>query len=315
LGTIGVELTITCTPALGGAVVPAEALSTISASSQSQATQRGISNNAKGRLNGNAGGQNFMTNNAMFFSTQNLPGAASEFGNPDWSGWISAEGRKYSGTLDGWSADVVMGVDKLVADDLIIGGLLGYGRVDLDSATQSAEVSSVSVGAYFAKRFQDALFLDGFISVARPDYTIDGASFSAKRTSVALTLSGSYIGDKVKVTPSGTLSAYREKLPAYTGSGGAVAANAIDNVNLNIGAKFEPLAEMANGILPYISLSADYGSSSSAISGKQSFFSPRIGVGFGAELGTGYLSIDLDAGKVHEDVRDVGLRASYEFTF
>lgn len=310
------DITVTCTPAaLATPSTLSNTASTIGATSQTNATRTGISNNAKGRLNSNATTRNLVTSNAMFFSTQNLPGAAGKFGNPDWSAWVSVEGRSYSGDLEGWSADIVTGVDKLVRDDLIIGALLGYGRVDVKNATQAAEVTSIALGAYFAKRFQNDIFLDGFISIARPDYVVDGASFTSQRSSLALSLSGDFVGGKVKVTPSGKLSTYREKLPAYTGSGGAVAAHSVKNLNLNIGVKIEPLTVMANGILPYISLGADYGSNDSVLSGNQSFFSPRIGAGFGVDLGGGYLSVDVDAGKVQKGVRDVGLRANYEFSF
>lgn len=314
------SLTISCTLAADVGAQTSSALLTntasiIGANSQINATYTGVSNNAKGRLNGNSTTRNLVTNNTLFFSSQNLPGADKKFGNPDWSAWVSAEGRSYSGSIDGWSADIVTGVDKLVRDDLIIGALLGVGRVEVRNATQSADVNSVAVGAYFAKRFQNDLFLDGFISVARPDYKVDGASFNSNRSSLALSLTGSFTGDKVKLTPSGTLSAYREKLPAYVGNSGAVASSDVSNLNLNIGAKIESLAAMANGILPYISLSVDYGSYDNGLSGSQSFFAPRIGVGFGADLGGGYLSVDLDAGEVQDDIRDFGLRASYEFNF
>jgi hypothetical protein len=82
-----------------------------------------------------------------------------------------------------------------------------------------------------------------------------------------------------------------------------------------LGAKVEPLAATASGILPYISLGLDYGSNTGTISGTSAFMSPRIGVGGGMDIASGHLSVDVDAGKVQEGVRDLGLRATYEFSF
>jgi hypothetical protein len=283
--------------------------STISAGSQIAAAGNGVFNNAQNRLNG--GGSNFATRNTVFLSTKNMPGAASQLGNPDWNAWISAEGRNYNGGFDGSSADVVLGLDKLISSNVIVGGMLAYGRTDIQDATQRTQVTSLASGAYLASRLRGDLFLDGFITYARPDYTVGANSFTATRTAVSLSLSGSYSGGSYLVTPFGKLSGYREAQPAYA----AVAANDITSFNASLGAKVEPLAPMANGMLPYISLAADYGSKTSTVNGTQSFTSPRVGLGFGMATGGGYLSVDLDAGRVQSDVRDVGLRATYEFSF
>ncbi len=295
----------------GGAIT--EATSNIGANSQTDASSTGVSNNTQNRLGG--GRDNTASQNRVFLSTQNLPGAQSQFGQPDWNAWIAAEGRSYQGGFDGWSGDVVAGVDTLISNDLLVGALLAYGRVDITSGATRSEVTSLAIGAYFAKRFGGDLFLDGFVSVARPEYQTQGTTFNSNRVSASMTLTGSYTGGRFNVTPFGKLSGYRETLPAFFGTGGAVAANTVSNVTLNVGAKVEPLAPLASGILPYISLSADAASNTSTLGGSTSFVSPRIGVGFGAALGGGYLSVDLDAGKVRENVRDMGLRATYEFTF
>ena len=82
-----------------------------------------------------------------------------------------------------------------------------------------------------------------------------------------------------------------------------------------LGAKVEPVAALASGILPYVSLGLDYGTNTSTTAGTSAFISPRIGVGGGMGIGSGYLSVDLNAGKVQEGVRGLGLRATYEFSF
>jgi hypothetical protein len=310
------RLTISCTVAPTGASA-ADALvttaSVIGASGQTNATRTGISSNTQNRLNG--GGGNTATRNSIFLSTQNLPGAQSQFGQPEWNAWISAEGRSYSGDFDGWTGNAVAGLDTLISNDLLVGALLAYGRTDIQSATQQTEITSVALGAYFAKRLQSDLFLDGFVSVARPEYQTQGTAFSSSRTSASLSLTGNYTGGALNVTPFAKFGAYSEQQPAYTGTGGAVAANDITNISVALGAKVEPLAATASGILPYISLGLDYGSNTGTISGTSAFMSPRIGVGGGMDIASGHLSVDVDAGKVQEGVRDLGLRATYEFSF
>ena len=283
--------------------------STLSATSQIRTTGFGVSSNGQNRLNG--GGGNGATRNTVFLSTQSLPGAQSQFDAPDWNAWISAEGRRYDGGFDGSSADVVVGVDNLISGNLIAGALLSYGRTDVRDATQRTQVTSLAVGAYFATRLQGDLFLDGFLTYGRPEYTVGANSFTATRTALSLSLSGNYSGGTFSVTPFGKLTGYREAQPVF----GAVAANDISSLNASLGAKVEPLAPMANGVLPYISLAADYGSKTSTANGTETFSSPRMGLGFGMATGGGYLSMDLDAGKVQSDVRDMGLRATYEFSF
>jgi hypothetical protein len=86
--------------------------SNLGANSQTNATGSGVSNNTRGRLNGNGASRNLINGNGFFLSTQNMPSGSSDFRNPDWSAWVSGEGRGYSGTLNGRSADIVVGVDK-----------------------------------------------------------------------------------------------------------------------------------------------------------------------------------------------------------
>jgi hypothetical protein len=156
--------------------------SVIGANSQTNATRTDISNNTQNRLNG--GGGNTATCNSVFLSTQNLTGAQSQFGQHEWNAWVSLEGR-----------------------------------TDIQNATQRTEITSVALGAYFAKRVQSDLLLDGFISVARPEYQTQDTTFTSNRTSASLSLTGSYTSGAWSVTPFAKFGAYSEQQPAYTGTG------------------------------------------------------------------------------------------------
>lgn len=62
-------------------------------------------------------------------------------------------------------------------------------------------------------------------------------------------------------------------------------------------------------------VAADHGYTNTTAAGTDTFFYPRIGFGFGMQLGKGALSVDVDAGKVRSDTRDFGARFTYEMSF
>ena len=82
-----------------------------------------------------------------------------------------------------------------------------------------------------------------------------------------------------------------------------------------MGLRVDAAAPMSNGFLPYASLAADFGRSTSTAAGGEDFVAPRVAVGFTTDLGNGQLGFDLDAGKVGSGTRDVGVSLRYEMTF
>lgn len=277
---------------------------------QTSAVQTATSRNTQARLNGN-GPRNSASRNSVFLSTSNLPGADSQLGQAEFNGWVSVEGRQLSGATTGNTFDVVFGVDRLISNRLIVGALIAYGRQDLTSGTTNTQVNSPSVGAYFASRLQGDWLADGYVSVARPAYDVGGATFTANRVSGAFGLTGNYDAYGMGMSPFAKVNGYRESQPAY----GAVAANDITRFNASVGTRVSPLAELDGGILPYISVAVDFGVTDSTAGGRDSYWAPRLGAGFSTELGAGFLSVDMDAGRIRSDVTDIGLRATYEFTF
>ncbi len=277
---------------------------------QTTAVQTATSRNTQARLNGN-GPRNSATRNSVFLSTSNLPGADSQLGQAEFNGWVSVEGRQLSGATTGITLDLVFGVDRLISNRLIVGALIAYGRQDLTTGSTSTQVNSPSVGAYFASRLQGDWLADGYLSVARPAYDVGGTTFTASRVSGAFGLTGHYDAYGMDMSPFAKVNGYREAQPAY----GTVAANDITRFNASVGTRVSPLEELDGGILPYISIAVDFGVTDSTAGGRDSYWAPRLGAGFSTELGAGYLSVDMDAGRIRSNVTDIGLRATYEFTF
>jgi len=274
--------------------------------------QTGTGNNSRSRLGGTS--SNIVSRSQLFLSTQNLSNNSME--RPELNVWISAEGRHYSGGYDGYSADVVVGTDKLFSDNFLAGLMLAYGHVDINDATDNAVANSPAVGAYFATKFAGDLILDGYVSYARPEYNLNGATFKSDRVSVSLAVSGEYRTGNLNIRPFASVSGYSESQPSYTGTGGAVAANDIKDYKASLGARFEMSSALGStGMTPYMSGAVDYGHSKSTAKGTTNFTAPRLGFGMSGPVGEGYLSLDLDGGKVTSDTYDVGIRANYEFKF
>lgn len=291
--------------------LPAVQGSEFSANSQSRSINTGIGNNARSRL---SGGGNQVTRNQVFISTQNL--GKSQLETPEWNAWVSVEGRKYNGGQSGYSADVVVGADKLFSDNFLAGFLLSVDRTDITGAGGRSEVTSQALGAYFASRVSDGLFLDGYLSFSNPKNQTGGATFRSSRTMVGLSLTGTYQMASGTLRPFARVNGYSEKQPAYTGGGGPVAANNVNSYVAAVGARYEPSAEFGTtGLKPYFSAALDYNHIGSTIAGTTKFTYPRVGMGLSGPVGAGNLSLDLDGGKFNTTTYDFGLRATYEFKF
>ncbi|MBV0913626.1 autotransporter outer membrane beta-barrel domain-containing protein [Anianabacter salinae] len=254
-----------------------------------------------------------MTRDGLFFSTQGTPG---QVGRSDYNAWISAEGRFYSGAVTGFSGDLVGGVDFLIGSRMIVGALAAYNHMELSTTTTQASVNAAAVGGYFASRLDTNLYLDGYLSVAFPNYIVPGASFSATRYSASLNLTGEIERGLYRLEPFAQFKGFTEGQPAYTGTAGAVGTNDITSYTLSMGGRLTATAnEGTGGIVPYVSLALDYRMISSTLAGTDTFLAPRFGVGGQMAVGRGALSLDLDTGRVRSDTTDIGGRVTYEFVF
>ncbi len=313
----GTDAVITCTPkptATAPANVPTtlgNTLGVLSGNSQTTATQVGINKNTQNRLGG--GGANTVTRNDLFFSTQGAPG---QVGRSDYNAWVFAEGRFYSGAVTGFSGDLVGGMDFQLNPRTIVGALAAYNYMDLSTAATQAIVNAPAFGGYFATRLDTNLYLDGYLSVAFPNYTVPGATFSATRYSTSLNLTGEIERGVYRLEPFAQFKGFTEAQPAFTGTTGATGANNISSYTLSTGARLTATAnEGTGGIVPYVSVALDYRSLTSTLTGVDTFLAPRLGVGGTMELGGGALSLDLDTGRVRSDTTDIGGRLTYEFAF
>lgn len=297
----GSPFAVTCTPGAGGSAF---------IDTQTGAIQTAVAQNTQGRLRG-TGPANRASVNGVFLSTSNLPGAQNRFGQPEVNGWLAVDARRLDGATTGSSVDITVGVDRLLSTRLLVGALVAYGRQDTTTGATRAQVNSPAIGGYFAAHLQGDWLADGYLALARPAYDVNGATFTASRVSAALGISGNYQHGGLDISPFAKMNASSEAQPAN----GAVAANTVTNLKASVGGRIEPLAALQSGVLPYISVAVDYGMNDSTAGGRDTFFAPRLGLGFSMALGGGFLNVDMDGGRIRSNVTDLGVRATYEMSF
>lgn len=288
-------------------------LATISASAQGGAISRGASSGASDQFGEGGGVQ--VTRSTVFVSTQGLSNTQPTFGTADWTAWVSAETRLYSGGNDGDSYDFVAGIGRRVHDDLIVGGLVAYGKTDLSVGGQLVENRSPAIAAYLAQRFGDDLRLDLSLAYARPEYRVTNGTFTASRQMINVGLRGSHAVGGIDLQPFARLAAYSEDQPSYSTPGGTVPRNEISAANLNLGGRIAPRSALSNGMLPYLSLAAEFNHRESTIGGTNTLWSSRLGVGMSMTFDQGFLTVDFDAGRMLDNTEDYGLKLAYQWNF
>ena len=206
----------------------------------------------------------------------------------------------------------MIGIDRKFSESFLAGVLIGYSDVDITEGASFADGKSLAIGPYFGAKLSENLLLDGFVTTARPDYTTNNGSFKSKRTSYGLSLRGFLESGSTLITPAIELRGFSEDQPAY----GTVAANKITSSNARASVRFDFPAMFGGAeTVPYFSLGADHGRSSSTATGKSDFTSGRFGLGLSDTSGPGTLTLDMDYGKVRSDVHDFGIRMRYLISF
>ena len=285
---------------------------TVSASSQTFATTLGIGANTQARFQT---GANAASGGHLFVSTSNL--ATNPAMAPEWNAWASYEGRGYSGGISGASFDFVGGIDRMVAPELFVGILGGYGRSFVTDTGTAKDSSSPMIGGYFGANVGQNLVLDGFLSYAQPSYQISGAQFEASRLSAGVTLTGQIERPRVVLEPFLHAHGYQENQPGYTTGGGTVIApNATATMMGSLGLRVKLVSkDQPSKLIPYFSAATDFKRADSSLTGTDLVTAPRFGFGLSGHLGKGQVSLDIDLGKTRSDTFDQGVKLGYKFKF
>jgi hypothetical protein len=204
----------------------------------------------------------------------------------------------------------------LISNDLLVGMLFGYGRIAVSEGGVSASALSPMIGVYVGSRTQSGLVIDAFATTARPVTSTAGTSFASNRHAIGLTITGQTQFNGHDLKPFLNAKGFVENQPAYTGTGGAVAANSIQSTTISAGVTMNfdtPL--VGTELKPFISGAMDYRRRTSTLNGTDTLFYPRIGFGLSGPLQGGQFSFSVDAGKSRSDTFDVGALLKLVFSF
>lgn len=274
---------------------------------QAGVTQTAISTNIAGRFGGTgfaAGPSN------IFVSTRGLDTAIAQLGEPELNAWAALDARRFSGASTGDSHNVTFGIDRLVSPDLVIGAFAGVNDQTVTEGGLTTATLAPLYGVYAARRYRDNIFINGYLGIGQPKYTTGPITFTAKRRVLSLSLIGEYQAGKMMLSPTTTILASQEVMPASSG-----AADTLHNLQAKFGLRAQPIQRMANGMLPYASLAVEYREQGSDLAGIDSFVRPRLGLGFDWQLPAGALRADLDYGAVNSGTNDLGASLIYDFKF
>ena len=281
----------------------------ISLATQQQSLTRALSQNFRARFGG-AGST--VSRNGLYFSTQDMPGNR---GTPmEYTAWGSLTGRVYRDGLEGHSVDFVVGADRFVAPETLVGLMFGGGVTELeDNDGNSASAHSFLVGTYGAHQYASGLMTDGYLAYSGANYEADGIDIDTDRFLIGVSLSGEMVQPTGVLTPRMRLDAAWEQFPDDIDE---VAGGTARRAVLGIGARYDwTTLIVGTGLSPFVSADMEFGWSESANGTSDKFASPRIGLGVSGVLAGGSLSTGFDIGRTTSETYDYGLRLSYAFTF
>lgn len=291
-------ITVTCEPASAATGVKKEAaVGALTAGAGTTAIGGGINSAMSSRKGGSGVAA---SQNGVFFATQ---GDAE-----DAQVWVSLEGRKFSGDIDGDGAELSFGADFEAGPGAYIGFVVSAGEYDLTTATDTINVKSVSYGPYFSTEIDDTWSVDGFITFADPEYDVSGTAYTAQRRSGQLRVTADYTWQNMDVASHLSFGGFREDHPAA----GSNAAFDVSSTSGSLGTTV--MFDAGGGLRPYVSLAAEFNRLDDGTT-ESEHFSPRVGLGLSYDSAKGTTTLDIDGGETLEGTRDYGLRVGHSFQF
>lgn len=235
--------------------------------------------------------------------------------------WVSAAGKTFNGTTEGFQNEAVAGVDVYFGDSSLAGAYFGLGKSSRKALAYGSPTEIVArvIGLYYAHQYADTTILHFYAGGGQADYRVDGTPVDGDRYMAGIDVSKSVEGlDAATFVPFGKVLVASDKLPAFV-DGGLVSHNAatILGATVTAGGRLEykdPI--LGTALLPYVSLGLDYiYVDSDSPAGISRTWGPRLEAGVSGPVGTGLLSVDLHAAKADTDTRDVGGALTYSFGF
>jgi hypothetical protein len=228
-----------------------------------------------------------------------------------YTGVFSAGAQITTGNFSGNMQALVLGADRGLSDGSFLGIMLQLGQSEVTAPfSPKVERREILIGPYFASSLGSDMFLDGYILVGQPDYTVGSSPSNGESLQGAVTISkGIEQGGRNYVLYS-SLSIKREE---------PVPAQEIDATILTIGGSM--LSEdkrIANGWRQnYARLEVDFGAYDDNIgTGPIKYIAPRLTIGTDIALDSGgTINLSANASAASDATYIFGLRAAYNVQF
>jgi outer membrane autotransporter protein len=192
----------------------------------------------------------------------------------EWNAWVNFGGGQFkvrdtSGSgndVKGDGANVLLGFDRRIAPNTVVGVTTGYERLNSDVATLAASASykGETIGGYIVQGFGNVRF-DAALDWTHLDYDTatgaTGGSYGGSRWRVTSGLTGHYMLGGFALQPSASVRVAFERDSAWTDTAGnAVAANNATFGRTALGALVARPLPTSSGwiILPYAGAYADW---------------------------------------------------------
>ena len=266
------------------------------------------------------GGQNDADDPALGFAAYDpaAPIEPVEEAPPSLNVWARGTFTHFDGdTFDGDAFAGVVGIDYLIADNILIGAMGGYESGDFTFPIDSGafQGDGITVGGYTAIELAAGLVAEAYVTRTQLEYenhTATGiGTTQAKRTLAAFNLSGSYaLSERLMFEPNVRVTYAHERQDAYTMSDGtSVGEEVIDSGTLSAGSRvsyvlpfdaYGRFRVFASGHGEFMYSSDD--PSSTTLPDFSDITSARIGLGFDALFLNGwFLAVDGNVGGVGSD--------------
>lgn len=189
-----------------------------------------------------------------------------------WNAWIQGSWNFYDGdgsSFDGYSVDVLTGIDYKVSSNVIVGLMGGYGNTDFDTVTGGTKgtfsADGYTVGPYGVVKLSEHMQFNGLIAYTYSDYQnrLDSTQgdLTADRVTVGAQLKGTWASNGFFAEPGVRLLYAEEDQSAYTDSAGVKHNSLTDKTGrVSVGPKFGYTYSFQNGtsLKPWASVLGEY---------------------------------------------------------
>jgi hypothetical protein len=228
-----------------------------------------------------------------------------------YTGVFSLGAQVTTGNFSGNMQALVLGADRSLNDGSFVGVMLQFGNSSVTApGSPKVERREILIGPYFAGDFGSDLFLDGYILIGKPDYTVANVPSNGESLQGSITLSKGFDGERANAFVYTALSIKREEPTPVQDIDATI-------VTLGGGLRSED-QRIANGWRQnYARLEVDFGAYDDNLgTGPINYIAPRVTLGTDIAMDNGAtINLSANASAASDATFIFGVRAAYNLQF